>query len=866
LSLSLSPSERYIAFFANDDYAASINGPSDFNNVQGDQNQWASFDGDKVIANAGTVPGTETATISNSGNWIGLALSLKQKPLPVTGYLTSWLAQNFPGTGGQVCSSDWSVSGTFGTCDHHRNVVVWNNHSYTQPPQINDIAVNPTGTVFTNGYYDEGSNVITMLKSGSILGGPICMGVPSAPHGGWAATSNRNYVFVSFLDNAGHTGVVRLNFDGTPAPFSGGTGICSTAPGNSSSINIETRSGNPQNQNAVWGMAASSTELYVSDRYAQAIKVYTISTMALNRTLSVSYTPARIAYNPNDNTLWVAQMDTSELGNFAAGGASFPIHHLNATIGADLNQNITAVKVPTCMAMNSATLLICDAGPDMQIKQFNASGSQTGTLGVRGGMISGTSPAGSYVDNALDYPIGLAVDGSGNIYVAEMQMAGNYYASTRSDQYQAYIAVKYGSDIRSYNPSFTLNWKTLSYMPLLGTAAADPASDAADVFDWTNRYRMDYSKSTGGEAVWAGNTTDLVDYPDDSRNTAAFGPINVVNVGCYKYVLMRQQGGGPDSLFTGIWVQKPSSNILRPMFVAGPKYLNGWADGSKGIGFVQLFNNNQGSIWNDSNGDGIPQANEFSPAGSCSGGSPGLNCYMVDSQLDPNGDLWVANQWGGVSRYVHSGPDSNGVMTFSQTKQKNYSTPFSKTERAWYVPSSDTLYVSGWTGNDPGNEYSGNDSAGNTLNRYDHVESLLPSGGTLPPPTWSVTLPYGTDLYGTTNTGCSKPPCVLEFARDIQAAGNYVFVIWAFDNGPGENPILFSSHYIQALNAKTGIVAGNIWPGPEVNYWSANWHDNMYGVSVYQRTTDGQYLVFDQNEINGTINLYRGLLNNFSQY
>jgi hypothetical protein len=75
LPATTEPDDEYAAFYANDNSAGVITGPSNLADGVSDQSQWASFDGDELIANQGTVAPAETA-INVSGNWVGYAVNL----------------------------------------------------------------------------------------------------------------------------------------------------------------------------------------------------------------------------------------------------------------------------------------------------------------------------------------------------------------------------------------------------------------------------------------------------------------------------------------------------------------------------------------------------------------------------------------------------------------------------------------------------------------------------------------------------------------------------------------------------------------------------------------------------------------------
>ncbi len=71
--------DEYVACFAGDQPIAL---PSDLGHATTQASQWQLGDGDKSIANAGTVPPAESATSSSAGNWIGVAATLKSGAPP----------------------------------------------------------------------------------------------------------------------------------------------------------------------------------------------------------------------------------------------------------------------------------------------------------------------------------------------------------------------------------------------------------------------------------------------------------------------------------------------------------------------------------------------------------------------------------------------------------------------------------------------------------------------------------------------------------------------------------------------------------------------------------------------------------------
>jgi FG-GAP-like repeat len=82
LRATKSAGEEFIGEWAAASTSSLINGPSDLGDGKADKTQWTTFDGDKKISAAGTVPTAETANIaSGSVDWIGCDVTLKHGTL-----------------------------------------------------------------------------------------------------------------------------------------------------------------------------------------------------------------------------------------------------------------------------------------------------------------------------------------------------------------------------------------------------------------------------------------------------------------------------------------------------------------------------------------------------------------------------------------------------------------------------------------------------------------------------------------------------------------------------------------------------------------------------------------------------------------
>jgi hypothetical protein len=252
----------------------------------------------------------------------------------------------------------------------------------------------------------------------------------------------------------------------------------------------------------------------------------------------------------------------------------------------------------------------------------------------------------------------------------------------------------------------------------------------------------------------------------------------------------------------------------------------------------------------------------------------GLDFFDADFDMDSNADVWAADVANGVWRFPHGTQGGSGLMAYGTGTAINYGIPSgcSKVMRAIYDAPNDRLYVGCYSAavHDPGNQNFGNNVAGNTIIRFDGFEA---HGGGFPAPKWTAAIPYGAvRTQDNWNTICNGGvgTCATQMARNIRIAGSYIFMdntdpIYTYP-GPftGLNPIDDEVFNIQAFNVSDGSFAGNIWPGTEVNYFSTNWDDIQSSFTAFKQST-GQYLILQQNETNAAINLYRGLLQNFTQ-
>jgi hypothetical protein len=713
---------------------------------------------------------------------------------PVAGYATTWAANNFSGGG---------------------YADVWTTTSASKPFVQNvfgTIAVTDAGKVFATNWYDEAHLTNGIYQNGAVIGRADCN--PNSGHGGgFAAAANSTFVWLADYEWTSGNYVMRFDQDGNRANWSGGGGC-----GNKLTVDASITDGN-----AVFGMAASSTELYVADEQQQKILVYNANTMQPARSWNFAH-PRRIAYDPHTDSLWIGQ-GGANVGNFVGSVCRY------STSGASLSTCISGVGIPMALAMNGSELWVADAGPDQNIKRFNTSGTLVGTFGAAGGYLSGTP--GVHAEGKLFMPNGLGFDSNGNVYVSSGVYAGNYDKDlTVGANGQSPLNGMVGA-LYEYDSAGSLLWH-LGGRSFVNGVAIDAATDGQDLYTTVDHIKMDYSRLSvgagggGTEWSWYSTTIDPVHYPYDPRigsEASNFRPtaIAVRDIGGYKYLFVQGHSYGKV-----IEVFRMNGEIAVPDTVVSCRNFPTWTNLAPSVGF----------IWTDANGNGNPDSGEFT----ADSGGTWLNLGTGWCEPDNNGDLWCATFDSGrpnpgINKFTHS-VDGYHNLNYSLSSATAYGipAPFNRVQHATYDSATDVMYVSGATAAYPYNCFDGNDAcAGPVFAAY---PKWVGSG--------NRTAAY-TIIFPTAGAGI----------RPWTVAGGKLFA-GQFETGasPSQN--------IYVYDAGSGAFLGNMYPGAEVNAYMG-WLDSNQPLQAFRRS-NGEYVVVEEEEINSKVNILRGLLTNFTQF
>ncbi|MEG4280886.1 hypothetical protein QUA62_25965 [Microcoleus sp. MON1_C1] len=585
------------------------------------------------------------------------ALSVTSNPLLNISYKTSWIGNTFGG------GSKWVQI------------------------QISAMYVASDGTVYTNSIWDEAGREAGIYKDGDAIAKASNLH-GSGRTGGEAVTANSKYLYIAMTQGTldwtvpqdyppSQTDwycVRRYNLSGEPAPFAGGRGY-------DKSMLIVSTSGQ------VTGLASTSSELYVSDRSTNRIRVYDSETLAELRSWS-SDRPKQIAVDTQSN-LWILQ----------AKDASNPskILHYSKT-GTLLSQKITDVIDPTALAIdNQGRLLVAENGPRQQVLIYDISGTPKliGTFGPQGGIYSGTR--GEVGELKLNGLTGVGTDKAGNIYVSNDGFGGS------------------GSDLRKFSPSGKMQWQLLG-LQFVDNADADPGTDGVDVFTKHEHFVMDYSKENGQEWTYKAYTLDKFCYPDDPRlhnqtHSAAS-------------VFVRRIDGKRFLYLTGMFAHQMSvyrfdGEIAVPSAIFARNH-SIWPTNQPATGSW---------LWHDKNGDGLIQSNEYESSGA-------EDDSIWGWEVDSKGDVWQASESGYIKHYGYLGLDAYGSPSYNAASSEKIPmpAPFNKLLRIKYYPDTDVMYLGGYTVDRPhtGEEWG---IVGTEIVRYDNWTK----NKTL---RWRITLPY----------------------------------------------------------------------------------------------------------------------------
>ena len=409
------------------------------------------------------------------------------------------------------------------------------------------------------------------------------------------------------------------------------------------------------------GLAADAERLYASCPTEGRIKVFDAESMRLVAEWPVER-PGPLALG-GDGSVWVLQ--TGE-GRHAARLLSL------SRDGKRTGREITFPQgaVPTAIALGAnGRMLVADAGPDQQIRIFenvDLRASAGRDLRRKGGIYSGTP--GAVGPLRFNDPRGVGVDSAGNVYVVSDGQSGGG-----------------GTVLESYKPDGALNWRLLG-LEFVDMADADPASDA-DVYTKEERFRVDYSQTTGREARYEGYTIHRFKYPEDPRLHIWSAGAWVRRIQGRRFLFVNEMNAGPLQVYR--FDPDHEGEIAVPSGLFAPRRLetktkDGWP-------FSQPKSGEW--IWRDADGDGRFDPDEYQTNGGKN--APDAQGWWVDDA----GNVWRAAETEGIRMFPIRGLDRQGNPIWDYDAMRIFPKPpeLDRVKRLRYDAGRDVMYLGGVT-------------------------------------------------------------------------------------------------------------------------------------------------------------------------
>ena len=437
------------------------------------------------------------------------------------------------------------------------------------------------------------------------------------------------------------------------------------------------------------GICVIGSELFVSD--LSNVRVYP-SNLSGGQIRSFAAPNARHLAGDRQGNLWVLRAPAS---------GTAPLVTRYSLSGTQLaNWTPTGYTVDIAADPTSDTILTCDNGQDQQIKKYSYTGVQTGTLGVQGGALAGPTP-GLLGPQRFIGPRGVAVDSSGNIYVAQTGQPGVGALIWADDNlYGRFL------HLDCYNPAGTRLWRHEGNMFV---DVGEPSPDGS-MF-----YGRELSYTRGGDGRYSTRAFTL----DPFTNTTD-GRIISSLVGIYETTHVREFGGRRFIVNMG-----STGGFLRILRISGEIAVPAcYIGGNPGSDYIKV--------------EGMAQENR-----------PGTfpdNIYGVDLIVDGAGDAWRIGENTKVVRYRLQGftAAGNPIYNYANTDVWNLPSQLANIRRIEVVGSA--VYLSGYAAGSvpPSGEFDQWKWCGNRIVKY----PTPPVGGVWPTPTWNQAIHYGPPSQG----------------------------------------------------------------------------------------------------------------------
>lgn len=669
--------------------------------------------------------------------------------------------------------------------------------------------VTKDGTVFTNVEWEEGGGNVGEYKNGELVRYAMHTHGWGA-NGGLCVAANSNYVFAALvMGNEGGNlkdeatwppkgfkwyGVSRrMRADvSRAAPFPSGKGGKGDTLKQSFLVVAEL----PEKEGLpLAGMAATETELYVSDPNTSEIKVFNCESMELSRKWKVERAGA---------------LAMDRWGNLAmlesAGSAGKPrVLYFGRGQKAWMEANLPEGAVPSAICFRDNRLLVADIGPEQQILVYapvpdSRAMQLESRFGERGGL---AAAKGVFGDRRFNDVRGIGCDEAGHLYVAHNGQTGGG-----------------GTVLECYTfKEATLKWRLFG-LTFVDLADADPISDT-DVFTKEEHFTVDYSKPTGKEWSYKGYTVDRWSYPEDPRLHIWSAGTWVRRIGGARILFVYDMNGNELQVYR---FAKDRGEIAIPSSLFAKRHISfpkstGWPPNQPARGEW---------IWRDADGNGAFGPNEFQQP-TAQADAPASQGWWVDD----HGNVWLATETKGIRLFPSAGLDAKGNPVWNYGEMQTFPHPaeVKQVKRLRYVPATDTLFLAGTTDDHRNQHWK---PSGPVIARYD---GWLKGSRTL---RWKAVLPYAAGSQG--HSSCEP--------MGFDVAGDYVLV--PYTGASREHGVKHGR--VEVFSAADARNIGHLEPSAEIG--EIGLQDIRECLNAHRRA-DGEYIVFLEDDYKSKVVMYR---------
>ena len=451
-------------------------------------------------------------------------------------------------------------------------------------------------------------------------------------------------------------------------------------------------------------------------------------------------------------------------------------------------------------------LLMSDNGPNQQIVGYkivdgapviDTTFGVDGRFGLKGGVFAGTpAEMGAIGPLRFDNIRGLGADENGNIYLT---MVGNNGSSQTC--------------IEAYKPDGTPLWM-MSGTSFEDQIVIDPA-DETNAYNGTNRYKMDFSQLAGNEWTYAGVTTNKSLFDDfrinNSSNTKRF-----LRIHGQPFLITGGDRQGRSGVFRFDRAKYGEVAVPVASFVPfGSQSL--WPPHQPAGVYVTL--------WNDQNGDGQTQKEEFSRE---------VGTWHLDADsFDDEGNLWFADPEAGRSIRefaVSEQLDQFGNPSWSWSSPRNRKfampAPFDgdkgRVGATQFDSQSNALFLVGFNAQSPPIAgLPGNTAFGRVLARYTIAGDKLNK-------TAQIELPYDVNI----GAGARDQP------YSLALAGDYIFLGY------------WNEQMVRVYRKDDLSFVGQYKPGNQTAHPIL---DGTANIRAYKRPGVNEYIISGANYVGNSI-------------